>query len=102
MGLGTSPDSVHISGNVHADASAPNNNATTTFWRGVEGLSVTPAGGAMQWAVSQAVPFRRMHIRGDIVLHQNGGSASRGRSCAPRFLRTRRVRPCPTWIMSQK
>ena len=78
MGLGASPDSVHISGNVHADASAPNNNATTTFWRGVEGLSVTPAAGTMQWAVSQAVPFRRMHIRGDIVLHQNSGWASGG------------------------
>jgi len=32
----------------------------------------------MQWAVSQAVPFRRMHIRGDIVLHQKGGWASGG------------------------
>ncbi len=32
----------------------------------------------MQWAVSQAVPFRRMHVRGDIVLHQNGGWASGG------------------------
>ena len=32
----------------------------------------------MQWAVSQAVPFRRMHVRGNIVLHQNGGWASGG------------------------
>jgi hypothetical protein len=72
IGLGASPDSVHITGNVHADASAPNNNATTTFWRGIEGFSVSPAGGAMQWAVSQAAPLRRMHIRGDIVLHQHG------------------------------
>ena len=31
----------------------------------------------MQWAVSQADPFRRMHIRGDLALHQNG-SASGG------------------------
>jgi hypothetical protein len=78
IGLGASPDSVHISGNVHADASAPNNNATTTFWRGIEGFSVSPAGGAMQWAVSQAAPLRRMHIRGDIVLHQHSGWASGG------------------------
>ena len=35
----------------------------------------------MQWAVSQAVPFRRMHVRGDIVLHQNGGWASGGWMC---------------------
>jgi hypothetical protein len=78
IGLGASPDSVHIAGNVHADASAPNNNATTTFWRGIEGFSVSPAGGAMQWAVSQAAPLRRMHIRGDIVLHQHAGWASGG------------------------
>jgi hypothetical protein len=78
IGLGTSPDSVHITGNVHADASAPNNNATTTFWRGIEGFSISPTGGAMQWAVSQAAPLRRMHIRGDIVLHQKGGWASGG------------------------
>jgi hypothetical protein len=32
----------------------------------------------MQWAVSQAVPFRRMHVLGNIVLHQNGGWASGG------------------------
>jgi hypothetical protein len=78
IGLGATPDSVHINGNVHADASLPRNNATCTFWRAVEGFSVTPAGGAMQWAVSQAVPFRRMHVLGDIVLHQNHGWASGG------------------------
>jgi hypothetical protein len=32
----------------------------------------------MQWAVSQAVPFRRMHVHGDMVLHQNRGWASGG------------------------
>jgi hypothetical protein len=69
---------VRIKGNVRADASAKSNNATTTFWRAVEGISVTPAGGTMQWAVSQAVPFRRMHVRGDLVLHQKNGWASGG------------------------
>jgi hypothetical protein len=82
LGLGQAPDSVHIIGNVHADASRPHNNATCTFWRAAEGFSVTPTGGAtngtMQWAVSQAVPFRRMHVLGNIVLHQNGGWASGG------------------------
>jgi len=77
-GLGAAPDSVHIKGNVHADASLPNNNATCTFWRGVEGFAVTPTGGTMQWAVSQAAPFRRMHILGNLVLHQNRGWASGG------------------------
>jgi hypothetical protein len=85
VGLGASPDSVHITGNVHSDASLGHNNATCTFWRAAEGFSVTPTGGAvngangtMQWAVSQAVPFRRMHVLGSLVLHQNGGWASGG------------------------
>ena len=78
VGLGASPDDVRIKGNVHADASVGNNNATTTFWRGISGVSVTPVGGPMQWAVSQAVSFRRMHVRGDMVLHQHRGWASGG------------------------
>ncbi len=78
LGLGASPDAVHITGNVHSDASLPRNNATCTFWRGVEGFSVTPKDGTMQWAVSQAAPFRRMHVVGNIVLHQKGGWASGG------------------------
>jgi hypothetical protein len=78
IGLGSTPDAVRIIGNVHSDASLPRNNATCTFWRGVEGFSVTPTGGTMQWAVSQAIPFRRMHVMGDLVLHQKGGWASGG------------------------
>src|SRR5580704_16424 len=82
VGLGVTPDAVHITGNVHADASLPRNNATCTFWRGISGLAVTPTGGTipgtMQWAVSQAAPFRRMHIEGNLVLHQNHGWASGG------------------------
>ena len=78
LGLGASPDNVHITGNVHSDATLPRNNATCTFWKSAEGFSATPTGGTMKWAVSQAVPFRRMHIRGDIVLHQDGGWASGG------------------------
>jgi hypothetical protein len=78
MGLGASPDATRIAGNVHADANHAQNNATTTFWRAAEGLSVEPAGGTMQWAVSQAVSLRRMHVRGDLVLHQHGGWASGG------------------------
>jgi hypothetical protein len=78
IGLGVTPDSVHITGNVHSDASLPQNNATCTFWRAAEGFSVTPAGGTMQWAVSQAIPFRRMHVLGNMVLHQQRGWASGG------------------------
>jgi len=78
MGLGASPDATRIAGNLHADANLEHNNATTTFWRAAEGLSLGPAGGTMQWAVSQAVSLRRMHVRGDLALHQNHGWASGG------------------------
>ena len=78
IGLGATPDAVHITGNVHADASLPHDNATCTFWRAMEGFSVTPTGGTLQWAVSQAAPFRRMHILGNMVLNQNRGWASGG------------------------
>lgn len=78
MGLGASPNDVEINGNLHSDASEDNNNATTTFWRAAEGIAVTPPGGSMRWAVSQAAPFRRMHVRGNIVLHQFNGWASGG------------------------
>jgi hypothetical protein len=78
IGLGTAPDATRITGNVRSEAASRNDNATTTFWKAIEGLAVTPAGGQMLWAVSQAVPFRRMHIKGDIVLNQNKGWASGG------------------------
>jgi hypothetical protein len=78
VGVGATPDAVHITGNVHSDASLPRNNATCTFWRAAEGFSVTPTGGTMQWAVSQAIPFRRMHVLGNLVLHQQHGWASGG------------------------
>ena len=78
LGLGASPDDVRVTGNVHSDATLPRNNATCTFWKAAEGFSVTPTGGTMKWAVSQAAPFRRMHVRGNIVLHQNSGWASGG------------------------
>ena len=77
LGLGASPDNVSITGNLHAGP-ARGDQALVTFWRAAEGFSVKPSNGVVQWAVSQAVPFRRMHIRGDIVLHQNNGYASGG------------------------
>jgi hypothetical protein len=78
IGLGASPDSVHIRGNVHSDGMGKSHNATINFWRAAEGFSVTPTGGTMQWAVSQAAPFRRMHILGNMVLSQLGGWSSGG------------------------
>ncbi|MDE1176923.1 MAG: coagulation factor 5/8 type domain-containing protein [Edaphobacter sp.] len=82
LGLGATPDAVHITGNVRSDAAGGNDNATTTFWRAMQGFSVTPVGGpaenTMQWAVSQAAPFRRMHVKGNLVLNQKHGWSSGG------------------------
>lgn len=78
LGLGATPDAVHIDGDLHVDAASRNDNATTTFWRTAEGISVTPPSGTMQWAVSQAIAFRRMHVKGNMILNQKKGWASGG------------------------
>ena len=74
-GLGLSPDDVVIRGGMRADARWRQGNATLNFWRGVENMAVVPTGGFNRWAVSQAAPMRRMHIRGDLVLDDGGWSS---------------------------
>ncbi|WP_078900813.1 coagulation factor 5/8 type domain-containing protein [Streptomyces sp. SBT349] len=74
-GLGLIPDDVHIRGAVHAEADWFDGNATHNFWRAAENLSVTPTTGTDRWAVSQAAPYRRMHIRGDLQLDDGGWSS---------------------------
>ncbi|MBV2353961.1 RICIN domain-containing protein [Streptomyces sp. J2-1] len=75
LGLGLNPDSVNINGAVHAEADWFQGNATQNFWRAAENLSVTPNGGNDRWAVSQAAPYRRMHLRGNLQLDDNGWSS---------------------------
>ena len=89
-GLGLSPDDVNLNGHVRVEADwlqqgdDPNNkgNATQNFWRSAENLAVTtPAGQIERWAVSQAAPYRRMHLKGapEIQLWNGGdGWASGG------------------------
>jgi hypothetical protein len=75
-GLGLSPDAVTINGAVHAEADwFPPNNATQNFWRSAENLSVNPSSGTDRWAVSQAAPYRRMHVRGNLQLDDGGWSS---------------------------
>ncbi|GAA0447295.1 RICIN domain-containing protein [Streptomyces stramineus] len=74
-GLGLAPDDVTVKGAVHAEADWFQGNATRNFWRAAENLSVTPASGADRWAVSQAAPYRRMHVRGDLALDDGGWSS---------------------------
>jgi hypothetical protein len=76
MGLGAFPDQVKIA-SVRSEAALPNNNATQNFWRGVENFSVTQ-NSTMRWGVSQAVPFRRMHVTNGIRLSADYGWASGG------------------------
>ncbi|MCW2944669.1 MAG: coagulation factor 5/8 type protein [Actinoallomurus sp.] len=78
-GLGRNPDDVNINGSVNVDAGWFNGNATQNFWRSAENMSVTPTGGTDRWAVAQAAPFRRMHIRGGLNLApSSNGWASGG------------------------
>ncbi|MER6175698.1 ricin-type beta-trefoil lectin domain protein [Streptosporangium sp. NPDC001681] len=75
LGLGLLPDQVNVNGPVHAEADWFQGNATQNFWRGAENLSVTPPGGNDRWAVSQAAPYRRMHLRGNLQLDDGGWSS---------------------------
>ncbi len=68
-GLGAQPTDVSLTGGgVHVDAAWSGGNATQNFWRGVENLSDTPSSGTLEWAVSQADPFRRVDVHGGMTL----------------------------------
>jgi hypothetical protein len=82
-GLGMSPDDVNLNGHVRVEAFWMGGNATQNFWRTAENLSVTlPAGVTVErYAVSQAAPYRRMHLRGaqnQIQLWNGGDGWSSG------------------------
>ncbi|GHJ16461.1 MULTISPECIES: discoidin domain-containing protein [unclassified Micromonospora] len=79
MGLGRNPGDVRIHGDVTVDAGWFGGNATQNFWRSASNMQVFPSAGFTRWAVSQAAPFRRMDIQGDLNLAPNGyGWASGG------------------------
>jgi predicted heme/steroid binding protein len=77
-GLGLMPDDVTINGWVHAEADWSGDNGTVNFWRDAENMAINPPGGKDRWAVSQASPFRRMHIKGDLQLDPRGHGWSSG------------------------
>jgi len=80
MGLGKTPDDVDITGAVRCEADwfpGQPGNATQNFWRTVENVAITPKyksnnvtqpEGDLTWAVSQAAPMRRTHIKGNLSL----------------------------------
>ncbi|ASY31312.1 MULTISPECIES: discoidin domain-containing protein [Streptomyces] len=78
-GLGLKPDDTNFNGDVTVDAGWFNGNATQNFWRSAENLAIKPVSGDDRWAVAQAAPFRRMHIKGGLNLAPAGyGWASGG------------------------
>ncbi|MEV4968126.1 MULTISPECIES: coagulation factor 5/8 type domain-containing protein [Streptomyces] len=78
-GLGLNPDDTTFNGDVTVDAGWFDGNATQNFWRSAENLALDPVNGTNRWAVSQAAPFRRMHVKGGLNLAPDGyGWASGG------------------------
>ncbi|SET21263.1 discoidin domain-containing protein [Paenibacillus sp. NFR01] len=82
-GLGQNPGDVNITGGLNVNADWDNGNATRNFWRVIENMTITPASGTTQIAVSQAAPLRRLHIQGKLDLFDfdnnwNAGWASGG------------------------
>ena len=83
VGLGQSPDDVVITGAVRAKADwLGNDNATCNFWRGAENLAVVPTVSIDDdvdvWAVSQGTHLRRVHVKGNLALDDDGGWSSGG------------------------
>lgn len=71
-GLGMVPGDTRINGAVQSVSSTSNNKVTTMFWRGAENFDVEPDANPMLWAVSQAAPYRRMHVAGNINFDKGG------------------------------
>lgn len=74
-GLGKLPGDVIIHGHVWTDAAWMRRNATCNFWRTVENITVQPQDAVNIWAVSQAAPLRRTHIKADLHLSSGGWSS---------------------------
>ncbi|MBY8871649.1 adenylyl cyclase [Micromonospora sp. PLK6-60] len=82
-GLGRHPDDVEIHGAVRVvgqpDPNSPAGiSALTNFWRSAENLSISPTDWSNQWAVSQAAPMRRVHVKGILWLEPGNGGYSSG------------------------
>ena len=74
-GLGLLPGYVSIDGHVRAEADWNGGKALVNFWRAVENMTVRPPDRMDRWAVSQAAPYRRMHLAGDLALDDGGYSS---------------------------
>ena len=80
-GLGLSPDDVTINGEVRVEGQQQPDgsfNGLTNFWRSVENLAIVPTGGINWFAVSQAAPIRRVHVKGSLFLFPRQGGYTSG------------------------
>jgi hypothetical protein len=81
-GLGLNPDDVSFpKGDMNVDSGwnlGDQANATQNFWRSVENMAITPSNGTDRWAVSQAAPMRRLHIRGNLTMGPSNQGPGRG------------------------
>ena len=73
-GLGRKPGDVTINGFVQSITTGRNSTKVTTmFWRAAENFLVQPESGkTVYWAVSQAAPYRRMHVKGNAHFDRHG------------------------------
>lgn len=69
-GLGQNPGDVVINGDITVDAfnASDQGVALQNFWRSAENLAINPSSGSNRWAVAQAAPFRRIDVRGNLLL----------------------------------
>ncbi|MGM0473728.1 MAG: coagulation factor 5/8 type domain-containing protein [Bacteroidota bacterium] len=74
MGLGEFPGDVVIRGTVRSNSRRKGGgHVLTNFWRSVENLTIIPSVNSTNtWGVSQAAPMRRVHVKGNLQLHDNG------------------------------
>ncbi len=82
-GLGQNPDDVQINGSITVDSGwnyGDTSNATQNFWRSAENLAVTPTGGTVVWAVSQAAPLRHVHVVGNLHMGPSNEGNGQGYS----------------------
>lgn len=86
LGLGSRPTDVqftdcdkgpHVPAMEKYTNRPPNGSGLDTFWRSIENIA-TDAREGMRWAVSQAAPMRRVHVRTDLNLYDADSWVSGG------------------------
>jgi Alpha-L-arabinofuranosidase B (ABFB) domain/F5/8 type C domain len=82
-GLGLNPDDTSLNADLNVDSGwnfGDVTNATQNFWRSAENMAIAPASGTNLWAVSQAAPMRRLHIRGNLRMGPSNQDFGQGYS----------------------